>query len=80
MPSDWFIDQVAGHSLEQERHQRGAILLGQRWKNLAKLDDVSATKIRRRLHAGEDDRDASGLRGLDHLREVAAQLIGRQAT
>ena len=52
---------VTGDALQEKRHQSDAILLRELGIHLMKRDDVAAAVVRRRFHAGKNNRDVAGL-------------------
>ena len=79
MPSGWFKRRNAGHAVEEERDQRHVVGRGQVPIYGAELAGVRLAEIRGRLHASQDHAHLPGLRLLDDLREIGAQVLRGQA-
>ena len=58
--SDWLSEPTPGHSLEQERHQRQVVFLGQAGVDLPEPARIAEAQVRRRPHAEQHDRRRSG--------------------
>jgi len=69
----------ARHLVEQERQQRHFVLFREIAIDLTEGYGVLGPEVRRRLHAGQQDRDALALRVIDDRGEVLLHLRDRQA-
>ena len=79
MPSRWFSASLPATPSSRNGTSATLVLLRQRPDRPGGTPRVVAAEVRRRFHAREDDRDAARLRALDDLRQVASQLVERQA-